>query len=255
MSSGVEWIGAADRLGRLEGEAAGEYRQAREEGLLLLVQQVVRPVDQRPQRLLARLQRAVPAGQDLVAVVEPLVDVGDRERAHPRRCQLQRQRNALEPRHQLGDRRGLALGERESGLVELGALDEELDGGRLRQRLEARRARRQRQRLHDVGLLPGDAQRDAAGRQDANVGRGAQDRAGELCARVDHLLAVVEDQHHRAGLEVRRQRLQQRPPRFLAHAEHARRLARDQRSVADRLQVDEPDAVGVQVHHVCTDLQ
>ena len=60
-----------------EVEAAREHRQPREQDLLAVLQQVVRPVDQRAQRLLARLQRAIAAGQQLVAVVEALVDVGD----------------------------------------------------------------------------------------------------------------------------------------------------------------------------------
>ena len=45
-------------------------------------------------------------------------------------------------------------------------------------------------------------------------------------------------------LQVRAHGLQQRPPGLLAHAEHLRRLADDQRRIADRRQVEEPDAVG-----------
>ena len=42
---------------------------SREQDLLVLLQQVVRPVDQRAQRLLARQRGAAAAGQELEAVV------------------------------------------------------------------------------------------------------------------------------------------------------------------------------------------
>ncbi len=93
---GRERIRAADFLGRREIEAAGEDAQALEQPLLVLVQQVVRPRDQRAQRLLALEQHAAAAGEQLEAVVQALVDVLDGQRAHPRGGELQRERNALE---------------------------------------------------------------------------------------------------------------------------------------------------------------
>ena len=61
-----------DRLGRLEGEAAGEDGQAAEEGLLLGVEQVVAPGDRVAHRLLAGRQVARPAGQQR----QPLAPAG-----------------------------------------------------------------------------------------------------------------------------------------------------------------------------------
>ena len=52
--SSVSMLGAGDRLRRLDRRAAGEHREAREARLLVLVEQVVAPVDRRAQRLLAR---------------------------------------------------------------------------------------------------------------------------------------------------------------------------------------------------------
>jgi hypothetical protein len=72
---------------------------------------------------------------------------------------------------------------------------------------------------------------------------------------IDHLLAVVDDQHQLAGLQVRGQRLDERAPRLLAHAQDARSLARHQPLVANGLQIDEPHPVRVRVHHRRADLQ
>ena len=85
--------------------------------------------------------------------------------------------------------------------------------------------------------------------------RHLEDGAGHLRRRLDHVLAVVEDQQGTAVLEVRAHRLQQRPIGLLAHAEHLRRLADDQGRVADRRQVEEPDAVGKVVDLLRRDLQ
>ena len=64
-----ERLAAADLLGRGEVEAADEHAEPVEHCLLRRVEQVVRPVDQRAQRLLALLQHARAAGQQLVAVL------------------------------------------------------------------------------------------------------------------------------------------------------------------------------------------
>ena len=188
-------------------------------------------------------------------VVQPLVDFLDRQRAHPRRRELQRERNALDPRAELGDGRRFALGQREAGLLQLRARHEQLDGFRARQRLDARGGLGQRERQHRIDLLARDAQRFAARRDDPDVGRRAQQRVGKRCAGAHHLLAVVEDQQRLPRLQMRAQRVRERLARLLAHGEHLRRLVRDERRIADRREVQEPDAVGIRVEHVGGDLQ
>ena len=106
-------LAAADRFRRGEIEAVDEDAEPVEHDLLVLLEQLVRPVDQRAQRLLPLLVDARSSGEKLVAVLEAGVDVGDGQRAHARRGELERERNALEPRDQLGDRRRLLLGQRE----------------------------------------------------------------------------------------------------------------------------------------------
>ena len=218
-------------------------------------QQVVGPVDQRAQRLLPLLQHACAAGQDLVAVLQPRVDVGHRQRPHARGRQFERQRNAFEPRDQFGHGWRLRRVERERRLVLLRARDEQPHRGRLRHVGDAGAARRQRQRMHRIALLAGHVQRLAAGREQAHVRRRAQDGVRQFGRGLDQVLAVVEDDQHAPRLQVRADRLQQRAVGLRLHAHHLCRLGDHVRVVAQRRQVEEPDAVRKLVHQFRGDLQ
>ena len=96
----VEHVLAGDRLhathhfGRGEIEAANEHAEPVEHDLLFGRKQLVRPVDQRAQGLLPFLQDARAAGQQLVAVLQAGIDVGDGERADARGGELDRQRES-----------------------------------------------------------------------------------------------------------------------------------------------------------------
>ena len=68
----VERIRAADQLGRLEREAAGEDAEPREQPLRLGVEQLVAPADRAAQRLLARRRVARTGGQQVQPPLEPL---------------------------------------------------------------------------------------------------------------------------------------------------------------------------------------
>ncbi len=121
---GLQRISAADLLGRLDVEAARKYRETAQHRPLRCGQQVVGPVHQRAQCLLPFQQHASAASQQLVAVFQSRIDIGHTHCAHARGGQLQRQRYAVEPGHQLGHRRCLVLGQHERRLVRLRALDE-----------------------------------------------------------------------------------------------------------------------------------
>ena len=79
--------------------------EPRERLLLAGLEQVVAPVDRRRERLLARQQRAAAAGEQAEAVVEPREDLVDAHRAHPRRRELDGERDAVEARADRCDRR------------------------------------------------------------------------------------------------------------------------------------------------------
>ena len=83
-------VGAADLLGGLQRAAAGEDGERAEETLLLLREQVVAPVDRRPQRLLSRvgvpaaLQQVEPLGEALEDLRAARAPSRGRRRARPR---------------------------------------------------------------------------------------------------------------------------------------------------------------------------
>ena len=89
-------LGAADLLGRLEREAAGEGAEPREELFLAVVEEVVAPGERVAQRLLPRGKVACAAGQKLQALAEPLQHRFGREQRDPRRRQLERERQPVE---------------------------------------------------------------------------------------------------------------------------------------------------------------
>ena len=248
-------VGATNCLGGLDVESADEDAEAFEQPLLGLLQQIVRPRDQRAQRLLALQQYATAAGQQLEAILQPLVDVVDGQRAHPRSGELQRERNALEARDEFGHRGRFLLGQRESRLLQLCPVHEKLHRCRTRQRFDAGRPVRHRQRKHGIGLLAGHPQRFAAGRDNPDIWCRSQQRIGERRGGADQVLAVVENQEQLARFQIRAERLGERPPRLFLHAEDLGGDARNQRVVADRRKVDEPDTVRIRIHHVSRDLQ
>ena len=69
-SDGDRLVGAHGLRGR-QVAAAREHRQAFEDALLVVEEQLVAPVDDGAQRLLARERRARPTGQQAEPIVEP----------------------------------------------------------------------------------------------------------------------------------------------------------------------------------------
>ena len=100
-----------DRRRCRQGPAAGKHRHQAEQPLLVRREVVVAPLEHRPQRLVAR-QRLLPSGQEPEPIVELGPDLLDRQHLHARSCQLDRQRDAIEPsadvRHRGGVRRASA---------------------------------------------------------------------------------------------------------------------------------------------------
>jgi hypothetical protein len=88
---GGQRLAGADPLGRLQGEASDEHPELPVQDGLLVVQQVVAPVDQRTKGPGAGTEQAEP-------VVEPLVDLPRGEKADPGRRELDGQRWRPMPR-------------------------------------------------------------------------------------------------------------------------------------------------------------
>ena len=195
-------VRVADRLGRRERAAADEDREPREDPLLVVVQEVVRPGDRRTQRLLAADRRLGRRCSRSRRSPEALDELPRREHARSRGGELDRQRQVVEAAAELLDRR------RRPQRRERAA--EELDRVRLGER------------RHGVLDLAADAQQLAARHEQAQV-RTRLDQPRELGRRVDHLLEVVEQQQQLALADV----LAQARPSPRASARSSRARARD----------------------------
>jgi hypothetical protein len=74
---------------------------------------------------------------------------------------------------------------------------------------------------------PRDAERLTADCQNAKVRAGAEQRGGELRARVEDMLTVVQQKQHVAVGEVTPHHISREVPRGAADAEHPRHFSRD----------------------------
>ena len=112
--AGRDLLVRADLLGHLQ-VPAGEHRQPAQQDLLRLGQQLVAPVHRGAQRLLPRRRGPVARGQQPEPVIEPAGDLLHRQRADPRRGQLDGQRHAVQGPAQPGHRLGVVAAQREAG--------------------------------------------------------------------------------------------------------------------------------------------
>lgn len=92
----------ADSLGRRESAPSDEDREPREDPLLVVVQEVVRPGDRRTQRLLAAVGVSATA-QQVEALPQALDELPRREHTRSRGGQLDCQRQVVEPAAELLD--------------------------------------------------------------------------------------------------------------------------------------------------------
>ena len=100
--------GAATRLGRVERERPGEDAEPAQDAPAPAVEEVVAPVDRRGQGLLPGQRGPRAAGEQPEAVVEVARRSARRSAPAAGRGQLERQRDAVEPPADLGDRRRLS---------------------------------------------------------------------------------------------------------------------------------------------------
>ena len=174
----------------VEVEALGEHRQQLQQRLLGAVEQRIRPVDGGPQCLLPRQGGAASPGEQAEALVETVAKTDERQRTQPGRSELDGQWQPIQPsadRYQ--ERAGLLVDGQVNALLS-DALDEQSD------RLTGLRTdvtgARKRQRRHPVNALATDAERLAAGGQQAHPRAAPQDSISRLRACSDQMLAVVQ---------------------------------------------------------------
>ena len=182
---GIECVADQDRFGRDDVATAGEDREPVEGVAFELAQQVVRPVDGAPERLLPFERGAAAAREELEALVEPVDKVVRCHRTHTCGRQLDRERDPVEPPAQLRDRVRVLGREREVVLRVAGPVDEQVLGFRAVER------------PHGDDLFSGHRQALAAGCKHRDLRTSLRDAVDDACRRVEQVLAVVED-HQRA---------------------------------------------------------
>ena len=129
-------------LGGLERAAADEDRQAAEQPLFGLAEQVVAPGNRRAQRLLTRRQIPRAAGQDLETALQPPQHRRRRQRLDAGRRQLDGQGQTVQPVADLGNRAPVLAGQREVGLGRRRPFHKQHDRRIARQGVERGRAQR-----------------------------------------------------------------------------------------------------------------
>ena len=236
-----------DRLDGIERRAADEHRQQSEHPALRLGQQVVAPVERGLERLLAGQRRPAAADQEVEAIVQTIGDRGDGEDGDARRGELDGQGQTVEVMAQARDGRRVLEGEHEGRIDRLGALDEEpdrVDRHELR-RVDLGIRVRDRQRRHAEDDLARDPEGLTAGGQDPHAGAAPEERLRDRRARVDQVLAVVEDEQDLAIAQMLDDELDVRLGLPFADAEDVGHGLDDQGGVADRRELDQPYAVAV----------
>src|SRR5205823_2318884 len=117
-------VGVAHVFGRLEGAAALEDGESREEEAFGLVQEVVAPLDGGAERSLPRVG-VPPPSEEVESVAEPFEDLPGSEDVRSRSGELDRERHGVQARDELRD---------VLVRLDLRALPEELDRLRSRKR-------------------------------------------------------------------------------------------------------------------------
>ena len=234
-------ISVAHLFDRRQRGAADEHREATKHALLGLVEQLVAPRDRSSQGALALVDVAG-TRQDVEAGSETLEQRCRRQRRRSCGCQLDGEREVVEPRAKLGHRRpGLdGVGARAGGAS---ASVKELDGvGR-------------DERLHREHVLAGDRERLTARREDQGVRAAAAHGCSDLCRCVDEVLAVVEEEKQTLSLHRTSDRVGQRPARLLVDVEDTGYGGGHEPTVPERGQGHPPDPVRKRVGELGGQLQ
>ena len=160
---------------------------------MIVVEQLVAPLDRCPQRPLPGVPWRA-GGEQREPIVEPREDRGDREHPGASSGELDRQREAVEHPAHRRDLLGIGGVDREVPAHGPGPLGEQLHGLAGAEVVHRGARRWQAERRHGPQHLAGDAERLAAGREDADGRAHAQQVCRECGAGVEDVLAGVEDE-------------------------------------------------------------
>ena len=204
-------------------------------------EKVVAPVEQSLHRALTLRERAVPAAQQAESLLQALEDLRGREHRHPGGRELDGQGHAIELPADLDDDVVVASGV-ETWRDRARSIDE-----------QPCRLVRDREGIDPPNVFSGDGQRLPSGRQERDTGTAREHGRRETRRRVEHVLAVVQDDHRRPRLEM----LEDNVTLVATVGGHAERFGDDRRhglAIRNRRQVGHPHAVGPDGRHGQADL-
>ncbi len=183
---------------RVELKTAGEHREPAQYNPLVVGQQSKTPVHRRAKRPMPGKGRAHPSREQTEPIFQAGQDLIGRQHPHPGRCQLDRERDAVQTDAYRSNGTRIFLGDSEILLHLRRAIPKQphrLARGHLRSRcLFGGKA----QRWHAPCDLTVHTERLAARRQTRQGGTGIEKLVNERGAVGNHVLAVVEQQKSRA---------------------------------------------------------
>ena len=226
-----------DRDRRIEQEFSREDAEVPQGPGFLLRKQVIAPVEGRAQRPVARERRSPAPGEELEPVIQERDDFRRAQHHRVRRGELDRERDAVQPPADRRNRAEVLLVLLEIGSERTRPRDEQLDRGMLQRHVARDPGRwRHAQRRNAVDMLPFDAQRFLAGRQDRGARTALHDQLRKARDRVDEVLAIVDDEENLPVADRTRDGCRRDRFAFQLDAEHARHGRRDQVRIDKRCQ-------------------
>ena len=252
----VEHVEALDPVTRGDGgrgldtERPGEHAETVEHGTVPVVEERVRPVDGRPERLVAFHRGAAAAGQEPKALVEEAGDLVGRHGDDARGGELDRQRDAIEAPAHLGDGAQFGRAGVEVGLDRDRTFDEEADGGAARQGCCVGAVGRDGERPQWDHLLALHREAFTTRGQDADVGAASDHALREHTGGVDEVLAVVQHHEQVLALEELHHALDRVDPWAQGQPEARRDHLHQRPGTVSGRELAEPGAVGVVGHHL-----
>ena len=233
----------ADHLRRFEGRAARERRKSPEHAPLILVEEVVAPVDRPAERPVPLGQVASAALKHLEPRREPAQQGLRREELEPSCRELDRKRQPVEPVADLRDGRRVVVRHAEARVSAVSALDEQRHGGVLRQALEVLvEGPRSRERWNCQLALPAHTEGCSAGREDGEP-RTPLEQPRDRRGLAHDVLEVVEQEQRVRVDEGVAEGVEARLTRDLPHPQCLGDRGNDLHRVPDRLEHHEEGAV------------
>jgi hypothetical protein len=235
----------AHRFDGVEGKATGKHRYPIKQALVVRTEQLVAPRHGRLECLLANRRGSDAAHQKLETIVQSCRKLLWRKHVDARRRELHGQRQPVETAANLSDRHCVGERQREVRRRRLRPFDEQAHRINFGQVLERRQGIvRSSQWSHLPGDLAWHAERLATGNQQVQSGASPHETLDKFGARVDQMLAVVQDKKNTARADGRDQRLDHRLARSDRDSYRRGNSHGNQASVGDGPELDQPDAVG-----------